>query len=127
MFKEIRKADILLFLFFIISALVLFARDFVTASEGASVEIRVDGEYYGTYPLSADDTILIERDGHTNRIRIESGEVFMAESSCKNQICVNEGHIHTVGQTIICLPNRVVAEIKSQDAGTTDGVDAVAR
>lgn len=51
-------------------------------------------------------------DTGTNTVVIKDGEVYMESASCKNQICVNTGKISKKGESIVCLPNKVIVEIK---------------
>ncbi len=46
-----------------------------------------------------------------NIISIKNGTVFMKEADCKHQICVKHKKIENAGESIICLPNRVVVTI----------------
>ena len=52
-------------------------------------------------------------------IVIENQEVYVKFSTCKDQICVHQGHISSSGQTITCLPQRVVVQLvgKGVDVG----------
>lgn len=132
--KVIRKADIVLLIVFLLAAGLLFARPFLIARGGSqsdrTVTIRQDGKVTGTYPLSRDRIITLNSSGRHNEIVIKDRTVHMEESSCKNQVCVDQGKINRVGQSIICLPNRVVVEITGNSAAEgkeDDGVDAVAQ
>ena len=49
---------------------------------GSRVEIAVEGELFGVYDLSEDQTITI---GNTNTCRIENGEVWMEWADCPDQ------------------------------------------
>lgn len=46
----------------------------------------------------------------------------MVESACYNKICVNTGWIKQPGELIVCLPNRVTLEIKSDKENNIDGL-----
>lgn len=136
--KLIRKADILLFVALMVTAGLLFAlpvfRVRASASSGnaLNVVIRQNGKPYGTYSLSKDREIHIKNGKQENVVRIQNGSVLMEKSTCKNQVCVDEGKISRAGQSIICLPNRVVVEIQeskdsSQQTSSKPGVDAVVK
>ena len=43
---------------------------------------------------------------------IKEGEAYMQEADCPNQICVRHSPISHKGETIVCLPNRVIIEIR---------------
>ena len=87
---------------------------FRSGAEGDRVVVTVRGEIYGTYPLSEDREIVVVNGGHINKITIKDGLVQMSEASSHNQICVKQGVISRGGETIVCLPNRVVVRIESE-------------
>ena len=91
-----------------------------SGSVGLVAVIAVDGEEYAQYPLEIGSTMEITVDGH-NKVIIDDGVVWMEEADCPDKLCINQGKISRAGQTIICLPNRVMVTIKG---GTTqyDGV-----
>jgi hypothetical protein len=58
----------------------------------------------------------------TNIVQIENGGVRMLDADCRDKICIKEGFIDKNGETIVCLPNRFVVEIKGEDKAETDEV-----
>lgn len=93
---------------------VLLAVSGVFAERGTSVTITVDGELFGSYPLDEDRVVSI---GDSNRCKIEDGRVSMEWADCPDQICVEHMPLDRAGETIVCLPNRVVVEIQGKAAG----------
>ena len=117
MTKIIRKADLILFVILLLLGAGLSVFSYAAGRDAAgSVVITVAGEVYGTYDLATDREIVIERDGHTNKVIINQGRVQMESASCHNQLCVNQGEIDRAGEAIICLPNRVVVRITGKEA-----------
>lgn len=119
----IKKADIILAVILIAaglisSALLSFGRD-----PGSVLSVETDGLVYGTYPLDEDREIEVVQNGHINKITIDKGYVSMSFSDCPNRDCVHHAPISMSGETIICLPNKVVLEID----GTDTRYDSVAR
>lgn len=109
---KMSKKDLVL----ILSILVLIAASFFVmrkqnAQDAGSVRVTVDGVESGVYPLNQDDEISIN-DG-TNTIVIADGEVNMVKADCPDHICVDHKPISKNGESIICLPNKVVVEIIS--------------
>ena len=43
---------------------------------------------------------------------IKDGEAYIQEADCPNQICVHHSPVSHKGETIVCLPNRVIIEIR---------------
>ena len=120
----IKKADIVLFILILVAGLAVSWWSLTTNTGGDKAIVTVDGELYGTYSLSQDQTIEVaQKDGHTNHITIKDGMVSMAFSDCANQDCVQHYAISKTAETIVCLPNKVIVEIE----GGESGFDAVAK
>lgn len=119
----IKKADIVLFFVLLAVGLVISWASLNSGQTGDKVRISVGGETYGVYDLAQDRTIQVRQNGHTNNIIIQGGHVSMASSDCANQVCVNTGAIYLAGDSIVCLPNRVMVEILSESKG--GGVDVI--
>ena len=56
-----------------------------------------------------------------NLIEIGDERVRVIEADCRDKIDVKQGYISKIGETIICLPNRMVVEVKGIDK--MDGID----
>ena len=110
-----KKADFVLLAILILIGIALSAVSVLSASRGAKAVVTVDGEIYGTYSLSDDQEITVERDGHTNKITIKDGNAQMTFANCHNQDCVKQGKINDMSKSIICLPHKVVVEIQSDE------------
>ncbi len=96
---------------------------FFLRGEGSTVTIKVDQAVIATYPLSQDRVVDIpSEDGH-NRLVIQNGEARMESATCPDGICVAHHPIHRDGESIVCLPNKVVIEVTDQQ--TTDTPDIV--
>lgn len=129
--KILRRGDILLFIIFLAAAGLIAAAPLVRSGAGSPGRVRITcrGEEYGLYPLEEDRTIEVLREGHSNVISIRNGTVQMESADCHNQICVGTGVISRTGETIVCLPNRVVVEILADGKGgeSDDSIDAVVK
>ena len=62
--------------------------------------------------------------GYTLHIVLTETEVWVESSDCPTQDCVHTGHISRSGQSIVCLPARVIVQLVGGSGGD-DGVDAV--
>ena len=79
---------------------------------GKEVLITVNGEKYGEYHLNEDQRIVVHSsEDNENIIVIKDNGVYMEKASCKDLICVHQRKIENTGETIVCLPNKVVVEI----------------
>lgn len=90
---------------------------------GAQAEITVDGASYGIYSLREDQEIPVIIEGViTNQVVISGGKVQMEEADCPDQICVRQHAISTAGESIVCLPNRVVVTIRGAEESEFDAM-----
>ena len=118
----IRKADIILAAVLISLGLAVSYALTFGEETGQMVYISVDGREYAYYSLMEDRTVSIDQKGHINKITIKGGKVSMVFSDCQNQDCIRRGEIENTSQTIICLPNKFVVEIR----GSRQKYDAIA-
>lgn len=65
--------------------------------------------------------IPIESQYGFNLIEIGDEKIRVIEADCPDKVDVKQGYISKIGETIICLPNRMVIEIKGKDKD--DGID----
>ena len=87
---------------------------------GSDVEVYVNGELYSVYSLSENRTVCIETSFGKNTLCIRNGEVFVIESDCKDKLEIDAGKISRCGESLICLPNRLVLTIAGE--GEVDSV-----
>ena len=118
------KNDIILLVVIIAVAGLVWLGITLTRTEGAYVSVTVAGELYGTYPLDTDAEIRIGDDEDYNVLLISEGKAQISEASCPDKLCVKQGAIQYDGQSIICLPHKLVIEIKG---GESSDIDAVAK
>lgn len=116
----IKKRDLLLVLPLLLLALLLFLIIRPEHHQTAEyVRIWVNSELYGEYPLQFGHEIVIEQEtGEKNVLQMTEDGFFMASSTCHNQLCVSQGTVsesnysrRSLGTHIICLPNRIDAEL----------------
>jgi len=117
-----KKGNLMLILFTLISAAALaISSFFVDRAEGGSITVSVDGKSVMTVPLDEDGEYPIESKYGKNVLTVKGGEARMTESDCGGEDCIHVGTISRSGEKIICLPNRVVISVTSNE----EGFDAV--
>ncbi|NEX02691.1 hypothetical protein SAMN04487829_2153 [Pseudobutyrivibrio sp. NOR37] len=90
--------------------------------DSAYVEVKIDGEIYGTYPLDEDIRERIESaDGGYNILVISDGKASIEEANCPDKICVNHRAIHYSGDSVVCLPHKLTVTVVG---GQEDEIDA---
>lgn len=80
--------------------------------EGSTVTVEVDRQIIGTYSLAIDRVVDIPTDdGEMNRLVIRDGKAFMESATCPDGVCVSHRPISREGETIVCLPHKVVVTV----------------
>lgn len=86
-----------------------------TAANNLEAVLRVDGEEIRRFDLTEGQgtfTYTYEADdGDYNLIEITDQKIRIKEASCRDQVCVRRGWIEQKGDTIVCLPHKMVIEI----------------
>ena len=86
--------------------------------------VSVDGNVVKEFVLKEDgktETYVFHDDhGHENVILREGSQIRIASADCDDQLCVRMGAKDDVGETIMCLPNRVLVEVRGADGAATD-------
>lgn len=120
--EYISKKGIIIILI-VLALLVIFAVIFYSNRKtGNIVVINHNGKETGLYPLTEDREIRIkDKNGKvTNVVCIKDGQVYMKKADCPDQICVKQGRKSKDGESITCLPNKVVVEVKGEDRSHMD-------
>ena len=87
---------------------------FLFRRPGDTVIVTVDGELYATYLLSENVTVSIhtgQGDEQINLLVIKDGQAYVQEASCPDGICAAHRPISREGESIVCLPHRVVITV----------------
>ncbi|MCR4902908.1 MAG: NusG domain II-containing protein [Butyrivibrio sp.] len=117
------KNDLILLLSMIALGVLLLLLVRLKSTDGTMVVVTIDGSEYGRYDLSEDQSFVIEVDAGYNTLVIENGECFLEDADCPDKLCVKQGRISKAGQSIICLPHRVVVSV----VGDLTEFDAIAQ
>ena len=91
---------------------------FLLRGEGNTVTVTVDGQLFGTYALSEDIAVEIRTgsDGEDlNLLIIKDGVAYVEKATCPDGICAAHKPISRDGESIVCLPHRVVITVTTVD------------
>lgn len=98
------------------------------AAEGElAVVVSIDGEEVERFePTESTGEKIYASRGYTLHVLVRDGGVEVSQSDCPTQDCVHMGWIDRAGESIVCLPARVIIQLVRTDGGSDpDGVDAV--
>lgn len=115
------RLDIIVIALLLLVAVSLLLIVTLTKKSGNVVVVEIDGVISEEYPLSVDGVFTLN--GGTNTLVIENGEAYISYSDCPDHTCEKTGRIRYVGQTIVCLPNRLSVTVQGEQ--TENGVDLI--
>ena len=109
--RLLTKGDILLIAIIIAASVGLWINLFLSSNDSQNAEIYFENKLIKTLSLNQDTQYTINKDGVRILIEVEDKKIRMKESNCPRKICVHQGWIRKSGESIICVPNKVVVKI----------------
>ena len=106
-----KKTDLILGVIALIAAVGIWLFYSADAEKGLIAVVTVDGEVRAELPMDKRGIVPIETEWGYNIVTVEDGKVFVVEADCRDQICVEHKKIDKTGETIVCLPHKMVVEI----------------
>ena len=123
-----RNDTILIICILIISFIFFAAYKLYFNKSGKFVTVKVDGKITASYPIDTDKTVTINGvNGGKNILKISDGTADMIEADCPDQTCVKKHNIKYEGETIVCLPHKVVISIDNPASTDVAAPDAVVK
>lgn len=109
------KNDFILIGSVLIIALICLVSFILTAKNGKKVNVIIDGKKEYTFNLSENTEKVIftgKNNQFENTVVINNGKAFVKSANCPDKICVSHYEISKKGQTIVCLPHKLVVEVE---------------
>lgn len=93
---------------------------------GNTAVISVDDKQVNVMRLTENEEYNIVINGEiTNTVVVEDGYVYVKNASCPDKICQKHKRISKKGESIVCLPNKVVITVNGSQ--TNEEIDGVAK
>ena len=103
------RADLLLVAALSAVCAVFLGIRFFGRESGAVVTVTQDGTEIARYPLDEEREVRIDcADGGYNVLRIHNMTAQILSADCPEGQCIRTGAVSHVGETIVCLPHRLV-------------------
>ena len=97
----------------------------MTRQRGSQIIVWADGTLWGIYQLNHEQEIEIKTENGRNILRIQDGKAKMTEADCPDGLCIRQREIDKIGESIICLPHRIVVEVIGDAQEDQNSLDAV--
>ena len=115
-----RRDWIFILIVAVIAAALYFSGVLSPGGAGAYAVIYVDGEEIERLPLDADTEFEVQTEAGENKVVISGGKASVAYADCPDKLCVKQGEIDREGETIVCLPHKMVVEVEGGKAPEFD-------
>lgn len=109
------RNDLILVSVLLIGALVMFFVFKGSLKTGNKAVITVNGEKVSVFSLNEEKKETVKTENGANTVEIKDGKVSVTDADCPDKICANHRPISKVGETIICLPHKLVVEIAEEE------------
>lgn len=115
--KVFRKLDIIIIISLVVLSFtpnIIFAKTLKNYTS-TYANIKMDGKIYDNVPLSSfkgEKELKLESNDGSNTIKVTNNKIKILHADCKDSLCIKQGEISKVGQTLVCLPNKLIIEIK---------------
>ena len=89
----------------------------LTMKNGNLVSVSINGEEKYVYPITDNietDIITGENGKNINTLVIEDGKAYIKSATCPDKICVGHRPISKDGETIVCLPHKIVISVSDE-------------
>lgn len=119
-----KRNDIILTACFLLLALLCTGIYFFTYQQtGSFVQITVDNNNTKTFALNKDTVYTIHTEnGEKNVLEIKNGSAQIISADCPDKLCVHQKKISKQGETLVCLPHKVVVSVISKEKSKFDGI-----
>jgi len=122
-FGLLKKGDLVLIA--LICLLALLPLLFFARKEGRTAVVRVEGQVVQSISLEEDGTYPVRTVFGENLLQVQDGGLRMLEADCPDKLCVRQGEIRRLHETIACLPHRLSVTIEGGEGGAA--YDAIVR
>ena len=78
---------------------------------GNTADVYIDDKLVQTIDLSVDDEYTFQTDKGSNTVEVRNGAVSMKSADCPDKVGVRMGTKNRNGETITCLPHKLVIEV----------------
>ncbi len=116
------KFDKFIILLFFLGTLLSFNVKSYFGDSGTTAFVYKNGELVYTIDLNSYKEYTLEVPDGAVKIAVIDGKLYMRESPCPLKICMMSSPIFRAGDSIICVPNRIVIKVKGEASEELDSI-----
>lgn len=88
--------------------------------KGSYAEVYIDDKPVRTISMDVDDEYVFRTEQGENVVSVKDGKIEMKSADCPDKVCVRMGAKNRSGETITCLPHKLVVEVHGGEAQEVD-------
>jgi hypothetical protein len=124
---KLKKGDLIIILILVAAAASWFGINKLGESKDErQIVIETNGSVYKTIPMKLgmknQDIHIDLENGKFIDIAVDENGAYVKDVICPDKICQKTGLVSKVGQSIVCLPNKVVVYIEGKSGYEIDNV-----
>ena len=119
-FLKKHRYDMILIAVLLVLSAGIWLYSIAARQEGGYAQVAIDGEIVMELPLNKNTSVILGQGEHSDTLIIENGQAYVSEASCPDHVCIRQGKVSYNGQTIVCLPNKLVVTIRGGEQAETD-------
>ena len=109
---DIKKKEIQFFIIILVIAGIFCIIFSMMHTQYNMVTVSINGTTEKQFDLSQDQNYTIQTEKGYNILQIQNHIATIIEADCPDQLCVQQKSISHTGEMIVCLPHKVVVEIR---------------
>lgn len=124
--NTLKKLDIVIIVFLLILSFtpnLIFSKTLSKDYSSTYANIKISGKVYDSIELSSfkgEKTLDIQTSHGTDKVLIKDGSIQIIDADCNDKLCIKQGVISKVGETLVCLPNELIIEIKGDESDSSN-------
>lgn len=79
--------------------------------QGQTVTVQVDGKTVWQHSLFENTAYTVQTPYGQNTVTVKNGRCSVTAADCRDGLCKKNGSIFKAGQSIVCLPHRLIVEV----------------
>lgn len=112
------KNDVKLIIIIIIIAIIIFVGFFINKKTANVANVYHGNDLILSIDLSIDKTYEVMGENGKVVIEVLNNKIRVVEENSPYHLCSKQGFISNTGQSIICLPNRIIIELPDDSIDT---------
>lgn len=113
--KKYKNDVIIIAIILVVIAVVFCIVQFGFTHRGNTVKVVINNEIKQEFNLNENRVYTIKTDKGFNRLIIKNGKASVTSADCPDKVCVHSKSISDVGESIICVPHKVVVEVAADE------------